>query len=70
MYRRGSNREIIPLIPAIRPFVIKNITADKPISIPPIKELNGVNSVSIQNFLIKYKKLIKYIPIIYVIFCF
>ena len=46
----GSNLEMIPLIPAIRPLVINSITADKPISIPPIKELNGVNSVSNKKF--------------------
>ena len=37
----------MPLIPAIRPLNSINITAEMPISMPPIVEASGVNSVAI-----------------------
>jgi hypothetical protein len=43
----GNMRDMIPLIPAIRPLVAINKTVDAPIRPPPRSDRIGVNSVSI-----------------------
>jgi len=42
----GNTLETIPEIPAIRPFVAINSTAERPMSAPPNREAIGVKSVS------------------------
>lgn len=42
-----SQRDKMPLTPAILPCVAMSNNAEAPISIPPMNEAKGVNSVSI-----------------------
>ncbi len=45
----GKTDELIPLIPAIRPFNAINKTAESPIKAPPKADARGVNSVTVSS---------------------